>query len=108
MKTNADAIFGTTRWTQFNENVNPKKGATSVPGEFWFSAKDNKVYAMSITSAPETVRIESLNSSAGQISGLRLLGSDVLLKWEQSDNALEIDFSGIKTDSNGFAVEVTF
>ncbi|WP_372846468.1 alpha-L-fucosidase [Pontiella sp.] len=107
VKTNADAVYGTTRWTHFSENVNPKKNAKSVPGEFWFSAKDNKVYAMSITPAAESVRIESLNAFAGNVQKLRLLGSDQLLKWKQTDAALEIDFSGIQTDVNGFVIEAT-
>ena len=105
VKTNADAIFGTTRWTRFNENVNPGKGAESVQGEFWFSAKGDKVFAMSIMPAPKMVRIESLNVSSGKVSALRLLGSDTTLKWKQTDQALEIDFSGIKTDANGFVIE---
>ncbi|MDF7823540.1 alpha-L-fucosidase [Pontiellaceae bacterium B12227] len=108
VKTNADAIFGTTRWIKFNENVNPKKGAVSVSGEFWFSAKGNKVYAMSITPAPQKVRIESLNRSSGKVSALRLLGSDVRLNWKQTDEALEINFSGIETDANGFVIEAFF
>ncbi len=107
VKTNADAVYGTTRWTKFTENVNPKKGAVSVPGEFWFTAKGNKVYAMSITPAAETVRVESLNKSAGSVTAVRLLGSDMKLKWTQSDDALEIDFSGIATDADGFVVEAT-
>jgi alpha-L-fucosidase len=107
VKTNADAVYGTTRWTQFSENVNPKKNAESMPGEFWFSAKGNKVYAMSITPAPETVRIESLGNASGTVTSARLLGSDAKLNWKQNDDALVIDFSGIKTDANGFAVEAS-
>jgi alpha-L-fucosidase len=106
VKTNADAVFGTTRWTHFNENVNPEKDATSVPSEFWFSAKGSKVYAMSITPAPETVRIESLKKAAGTVAQVRLLGSDKALEWEQTGDALEIDFNGIETSANGYAVEV--
>jgi alpha-L-fucosidase len=105
VETNADAVYGTTRWTRFSENVNPEKDAPAVPGEFWFSARGNKVYAMSITPALETVRIESLNNSAGKVTALRLLGSDAALKWTQNDQALEIDFSQIQTDDNGFVVE---
>ncbi|MDF7806331.1 alpha-L-fucosidase [Pontiellaceae bacterium B12219] len=108
VKTNSDAIFGTTRWNRFNENVNPAKGAESVPGEFWFSAKENKVYAMSITPAPQTVRIESLNISSGNVTALRLLGSDEILQWKQTGDALEIDFKGIETDPQGFVIEATF
>ncbi|VGO18331.1 hypothetical protein SCARR_00383 [Pontiella sulfatireligans] len=107
VKVNSEAIFGTTRWTLFSENVNPKKGVESVPGEFWFSAKDNCVYAMSLTPAPENVRVESLNITSGKVTALRLLGNDSTLKWKQTNEALEINFTGIKPDTNGFVIEAT-
>jgi alpha-L-fucosidase len=62
---------------------------------------------MSLVPAGDTVRILSLNRSAVKVTQLRLLGSNVSLEWMQSDEALEIDFSGIQTGANGFAVEVT-
>ena len=96
VKTNADAIYGTTRWSRFKEGE-----------DIWFTAKGNKVYAMSITPAPETVRVGSLNSSVGKVERVRLLGSDATLKWKQTATALEIDFSDIETDENGFVVETT-
>jgi alpha-L-fucosidase len=107
VKTNADAIFGTTRWTCFNENVNPKKDVESGSGEFWFSAKDNKVYAMSIVPAGDTVRICSLNTSVGTIQQVRLLGSSRKIDWTQTNSALDLDFQGVETGKNGFAVEIT-
>ena len=111
--TNKDAIFGTTRWTTFNEGVSPKpaKGRhlpiASKPTEFWFSAKGDKVYAMSLVSASGVVKILSLNKSAGKITQLQLLGSTEQLKWTQTENALEIDFGGIETDVNGYVVRAT-
>lgn len=108
VKTNSDAIFGTTRWTTFYENVNTRRsGAQSAGGEFWFSAKDDKVYAMSLVPAGDTVRIRSLNKDAGTIQKVRLLGSYRIIQWKQTDAALELDFKGIETNENGFAVEVT-
>jgi len=106
VKTNGDAIFGATRWTTFNENVNTKKGAQSAPGEYWFSAKDDKVYAMSLARAGDTVRIRSLNKAAGTIRQVRLLGSEQKITWEQTTNALELDSMGWQTGENGFAIEV--
>ena len=118
VKTNADAIFGTTRWTTFREGVNdsPAKGRgkraarqaprKSAAQEFWFSAKGDKVYAMSLTPATETVRILSLKQSAGNVVTVRLLGSDKSLKWTQGTQGLEIDFRGVETGKHGFAVEV--
>lgn len=107
VKTNADAIFGTTRWTTFSENVAIVNSASSVPAEFWFSAKDDKVYAMSVAPGAGRVRILSLNKSAGKVTHVWLLGSDKSMKWMQSAEALEIDFNGVETGDNGYAVEIT-
>jgi len=95
VKANADAIFGTTCWTTFKEG-----------DKFWFSAKGNTVYAMSLTPATGTVRILSLKQSAGKAVSVRLLGSDQRLRWTQTGEALEINFDGVKTGANGYAVEV--
>jgi len=109
VKINGEAIYGTTRWKKFNENVDPKKGAENKPGEFWFSAKGDKVYAMSITPATETVEIKSLGKKeAGSIEKLRLLGGDDSLKWQQTDKALIVDFAEIETQQNGFVIEAQF
>ncbi|MCM2369627.1 alpha-L-fucosidase [Aporhodopirellula aestuarii] len=106
--TNADAIFGTNRWTTFSEGVTQIKNVSSLPTEFWFSVKGNKVYAMSLAPPNDATRIFSLNQSAGQITQLRLLGSDTSLTWKQTSEALEIDFSNVQTSENGYALEATF
>ncbi len=113
VKTNEEAIFGADRWTRFNEGVVAPKAegrsaVTSSKNEFWFSARDNKVYAMSLTRATGTVRIESLKRSAGAIAKVRVLGNDRKLKWNQTDEALEVDFTGVETGVHGYAVEVAF
>ncbi|MGJ8633006.1 MAG: alpha-L-fucosidase [Luteolibacter sp.] len=106
VKMNSEAIFGTRRWTVFNENMNPEKGAESVPGEFWFSAKGDKIYAMSLAAPEGTSRILAMNAVAGKVTSVRLLGSDAALEWKQTEEALEIDFSGLEIGKHGFAVEV--
>ncbi|EMI43301.1 alpha-L-fucosidase [Rhodopirellula sp. SWK7] len=105
VKTNSDAIFGTQRWTTFSEGVDRVKNSPSKPTEFWFSAKDAKVYAMSLVPGESVVRVLSLNQSTGRITQLRLLGSDQELKWTQTNQALEIDFTGVETSENGYAIE---
>ena len=107
VKTNAEAIFGTTRWTTFCEGITNVKSDSSLPTEFWFSAKDDKVYAMSLVPGADRVRILSLNKYSGKVTHVRLLGSEKSLKWTQNAAALEIDFDGVETGDNGYAVEVT-
>ena len=107
VKTNSEAIFGTTRWSTFCEGVSHVKSPTSLSTEFWFSARDDKVYAMSLVPGAGQVKILSLKRSAGKVTDLRLLGSHQSLTWTQNADALEIDFTGVKTGSNGYAVAVT-
>jgi alpha-L-fucosidase len=107
VKTNSEAIFGTKRWTTFSEGVTNGKRDLSLPTEFWFSAKDDTVYAMSLVPGTGRVRILSLNESAGKVTQVRLLGGNQPLQWTQTDAALEIDFDGIATGPNGYAVGVT-
>ena len=102
VKNNADAIFGTTRWTTFHEaGSKQKQSKAASPDEFWFSAKGDKVYAMSLAPGAGTVRILSLKKSTGKALNVRLLGSDKSMKWIQTDEALEIDFTGVETSDNG-------
>ena len=78
-----------------------------MAGEFWFSAKGDKVYVMSLTPATKFVKVESLKRSDGKALKVRLLGGDQTLSWQQTESALEINFDGVETGVNGFAVEVT-
>lgn len=115
VKTNEVAIFGTKRWKVFSEGVDnssAKPGQNpppSKPTEFWFSAKDNNVYVMSLA-APANHRalIKSLNKSAGKITHVRQLGSEELIKWKQTSKGLKIDFKEQSLQANGYALEVTF
>lgn len=113
VKANSDAIFGTRRWTTLNEVDGEKgkainKGTEAKPNEFWFSANDNKVYAMSLDPDPGKVRIVSFATSAGAIGDVGILGSGQELDWRQTDDGLEIDLSGIEVSGNGYTIEVSF
>lgn len=116
---NGEAIYGSVRWKIAHEGQDEtllkgtghraEKGfARKFSSEdFWFTAKENKVYAISLVQAGEKVSIKSLNKSAGQIKNIRLLGSNKSIKWLQTDTQLELDLKESKTGENGFVVEVT-
>jgi alpha-L-fucosidase len=120
LKVNGDAIYGTTRWKVLHEGSDETllagTGHRATKGfsrkfdseDFWFTAKGDSVYAISLVAASDTVRIRSLNNGAGAIKQVRLLGSDRPLTWKQTDTALELDFRGVETGEHGFAVEVVF
>lgn len=107
VKINSDAIFGTSRWATFREGVNKVNNSDSQPTEFWFSAKGDKVYAMSLAPTVGVSRIQSLNTSVGEVTEIRLLGSDANLTWNQTAEALEFDLTGLAMGANGYALEVT-
>ncbi len=120
LKVNGDAIYGTTRWRILNEGQDETElggtGHRAARGftrrftteDFWFTHKNNKVYAIALVAAGERVCIRSLNKAAGSIKQVRLLGSSQFIDWKQTNTCLEIDSSDWETSENGFAVEVTF
>ncbi len=107
VKANSEAIFGTDRWTTFSEGVTKVKRDGSLPTEFWFSAKGNTVYVMSLVPGKGRVKILSLKKSAGQVTKVRLLSKNLDLPWTQNGEALEVDFDRVATEANGFAIAVT-
>ncbi|MDC0497529.1 alpha-L-fucosidase, partial [bacterium] len=114
VRMNHEAIFGTHRWSQFNEGVNDSSARPSrnpppsKPTEFWFSAKADKVYVMALAQPEGIVRIQSLSGSVGQVTGVRLLGSSQnAVGWKQTADALEVNLSGLSIGQNGYALEVT-
>lgn len=120
IKTNNEAIYGTSRWKIQNETEDQAllkgTGHREAQGfsrvftqkDFWFTARDKKVYAMSLVPAIGKVMIKSLNTSAGDIQSVKLLGSKVNLIWQQTEESLVIDFTGIATGKNGYAIEALF
>ncbi len=119
LKVNGDAIYGTGRWLILHEGQSETElkgtGHRAAKGfaqkftssDFWFTAKNNKVYAISLVPAEDEVIIKSLGKDAEAISGVRLLGSDHVIKWTQTETELSFDFQGVETGENGFAVEIT-
>jgi len=115
-----DAIYGSSRWLVpyegQRETLLKGTGHRRASGftrkftssDLWFTRKDDKVYAISLVEAGDEVQINSLNTEAGKISGVRLLGSDQKINWTQTGTDLRLDFNGVKTSENGFAVELTF
>jgi len=114
VKTNREAVFGTSRWSNFNEGVTNSSARPSrnppppKPTEFWFSARGDKVYVMALAPPEGVVRIESLNDSVGEVKAVRLIGSSKAdFGWKQTTDGLEVDLSGLAIGKNGYALEVS-
>lgn len=120
LKINGDAIYGTTRWKVAHEGQNETllegTGHRAKHGfsrsfssdDFWFTARENKVYTISLVEGAGSIQIHSLNSKSGIIEHVRLLGSVEKIQWRQTNAELILDLEGIPTGSNGYVIEVTF
>jgi alpha-L-fucosidase len=120
IEVNSEAIYGTTRWKIPNEGQEETllegtshratKGFTRnfTSKDFWFTAKNNKVYAISLVNPSGTISILALGKKAGTIKNVRILGCKKQVEWKQTEIGLEINVNGVKSKENGFAVEVGF
>lgn len=64
---------------------------------------------MSLVQPKGKVYIKSLRAGEGNIKTVELLGIDELrLNWNQTEDSLNIDFTGIEIGINGYAIEVQF
>jgi len=121
MKINGEAIYGSLKWTTQREgstqmNVKSttqraKEGfnLTFTSEDFWFTQKENTVYAINIATPQEnTVQVKSLFQIQNQIERISLLGSSQELDWKLDGDAVAITLPGKKLQrcKNGFVLKV--
>ncbi|QXP71071.1 alpha-L-fucosidase [Polaribacter sp. R2A056_3_33] len=116
---NADAVYGTSRWKTPNEGQEETlldgTGHRAAKGferkftskDFWFTTKENKVYAISLTNTEGDILIKSLRKGEGDIEQVKLLGSGKTLKWNQNKNGLKTTVIGLPKNALGYVIEVT-
>ncbi|MDW5290112.1 alpha-L-fucosidase [Formosa sp. PL04] len=119
LKINGEAVYGSSRWTTVNEGQEETllegtghreaKGfqKTFTNKDFWFTAKDNKVYAISLVPIENKVHIKSFSNQMGTIKNIKLLGSDEKLEWQQTDTELTVEVKNLTPSKNGYALEIT-
>ena len=117
---NSEAVYGTSRWEIPNEGQEETlldgTGHRATRGfektftseDFWFTAKENKVYAISLVARSNKILIRSLNKTKGEIKNVRVLGSEKQVEWKQTEVGLEVNLKGIETHKNGFVVKASF
>ena len=74
--------------------------------DFWFTQKENKVYAIALA-RPEgrNILIKSLSNES--IDKIRMLGQVIYLDWKKTDLGVEVQLPDFMADGIGFVVEVT-
>ncbi|HEX8465179.1 MAG TPA: alpha-L-fucosidase [Abditibacterium sp.] len=100
MPINGEAIYGTRPWTTYGEGPtrgragNFNENTAYTPQDIRFTTKNGAIYALTLGIPTETVRIKSLATGSGFVSGeptnVTLLGFKGQLKWNRSADGLEI------------------
>lgn len=119
LSVNGEAIYGTHRWQivregpmeEFNikgtadraERGFQQKFSTQ---DFWFTSKDNAIYAICLAAAEKELNIQSLNKSIGDIKKVELLGKGKL-KFNQSADGLKVKMPRHFNPEYGFVVKVS-
>jgi len=121
MEINGEAIYGTQKWTTQREGgtqMNVKSTTQRAKEgfnlkftskDFWFTAKENNVYAISITTPEEkTVLVKSLAGIQNRIKRIGLLGGTKKLVWNAEGNAVEVNLPDgtLQQLKNGFVLKV--
>ena len=118
---NGEAIYGTHPWTRFGEGptdvqeggFTDTKRAAYTSADIRFTtkgdpAKDGTLYAICL-GWPETAWcIQTLGISAGKVSSVALLGSDVKLLWKQDADRLMVHAPADKPCEYAYTLKIGF
>lgn len=116
---NKEAVYGTSPWKIAKEGQDETlldgTGHRAVKGfkrkftskDFWFTAKENKVYVISLTNTTGEILVKSLKKGEVIIENVQLLGSSKSLNWQQDKNGLKTIINGVPKNALGYALEVT-
>jgi alpha-L-fucosidase len=114
---NGEAIYGTEKWqitregpTVLNFESTEDRAAKGfdvhfTPQDFWFTKKENLLYAISIEKPEENINIKSFNTNIGKIKTVRILGQGKV-KFKQTKDALIVRTPKGFMPTNGFVVKV--
>ncbi|MBN1996170.1 alpha-L-fucosidase [candidate division KSB1 bacterium] len=122
MSVNGEAIYGTKSWTVTHEgptnlemkstNHREKEGfhADFSAKDFWFTRKDNAIFAIALKWPEEgKITIRSLSNSdtaVPKIGSVCLLGRDAELEWEQTTQGLSVILPGEPVSEYGYVLAV--
>nr|QTJ01947.1 GH29 fucosidase [uncultured bacterium] len=118
LKVNGDAIYDSKPWIVDHEGPttidmkgtghrqNNKVTFDFTDQDFWFTQKNNKVYAISLsTPKVDSVSIKSIKDL--KIKSIRLVGKNTELKWKKTADAVLVQLPKLEKNSVGYALEIS-
>jgi len=81
LEVNGEAIYGTRPWVTFKQDT----------PDLRFTTKDNVLFAIALTKSTKPFVIQSTKEwKAGSVTTVKLLGSDTIIKWKDTQNGIRI------------------
>ncbi len=122
LKYNGEAIYNTRTWKIQSEGPTflrfkgtedrqrRKFTASFTPSDFWFTSRDNKVYAIAIEYPLDNIaRILSLKKAEStNVSSVKLVSTKESLSFKQTDESLVVELPQKKDNISGYALEIEF
>jgi alpha-L-fucosidase len=119
---NGEAIYNTRKWKVTHEGPTliemngthdrAKKSELSfdfTPNDFWFTQKENCIYAIALKYPKENITILSLTpKKIGNIKSVSMLGSETAIHWKQTEKGLEVDLVTKVENPNGYALKIIY
>ena len=119
---NGEAIYNTRKWKVTHEGPTvlemngthdraQKKDKTIsfTPQDFWFTQKENTLYAIALEYPTTKISIKSFGStSVGTIKSVQMLGVTDQLEWAQTDEGLQVHLAKNRGNSHGYALKIGF
>ena len=120
LKVNGEAIYDTRKWkvthegpTKIEMNGTHDRANKAdlkfefTPNDFWFTQKENTIYAIALAYPKEAVVIKSITeAAAGNVKSVSLLGSDAKVEWKQTAEGLEVNLGTAQENPNGYALKI--
>lgn len=119
LKVNGDAIYDSKPWKLSHEGPTKismkgthhrREGASQfnfTDNDFWFTKHDGKVYSIAL-SRPESLKAVITSFKGENVAGVKLLGSEQAVKWQQTDAGLEVTLPKFTQEGIGYTLEVSF
>ena len=119
LKVNGDAIYSTRCWIKSGEgdaeliagSFSDNKATAYSVRDIRFTTKENDLYVIVLNWDDAGVLIKSLNKNTiadAKIQDVKLLGSNEVINWQQTDNGLKLSFPKVKPCDFAYSFKISF